>query len=78
MLASVRLDSKIRNRVSFEALARRYDYLMRTEVCVKTAPEAISCMRPPTLTPADDGSLNGKFEILKFSVAATILNLNAA
>lgn len=43
---------------------------MRTKAHDKTAPEAVSCLRPPARTPADDGSLNGELEILKFSVAA--------
>ena len=59
MLASVRLDSKISNRMSFEALARPNANGARD----KTAPEAIFYMRPPARTPPDDGSLNGKFEI---------------
>ena len=63
MRASVRLDSKISNRVSFETLARPNANGARD----KTAPEAISCIHPPARTRADDGSLNGGFEILKFS-----------
>ena len=54
---------------------------MRTEARDKTAPETISYLRPPVRTPPDDGSLKRRAnldEILKFSVAAARLNLNAA